>query len=109
MIVLLTVANTWAVVFRHQHEKSLMKTLSHPSFGSSTGLHRSNSHLADDKKKEHGKHSGDDKEKAKLEMVKVDVDNNMVSGPLASSGLIYCLKVSHCVGGFSYLTSGMGW
>lgn len=71
-------------VFRHQHEKSLIKTLSHTSFGSSTGLNHSNSHVnSDDKKKENAgsdkKSSSDEKEKAKLEIVKVDVDNNMVS------------------------------
>jgi hypothetical protein len=47
-----------------------MKTFSHASFGSNAGgLHHSSSHIA----------NNDSKDKpAKLEMVKVDVDNNMV-------------------------------
>ncbi|XP_070187695.1 band 3 anion transport protein-like isoform X2 [Littorina saxatilis] len=67
---------------KHQHEKSLMKTFSHASFGSSMGLHRSNSHLnADDKdKKKESNHAKEEKGKAKIEMVKVDVDNNMAVG-----------------------------
>ncbi|KAK7501372.1 hypothetical protein BaRGS_00007497 [Batillaria attramentaria] len=62
---------------KHQHEKSLMKTFSQSSFGSSLGLHKSSSHLSNNEEKKDKHH---DKGKAKLEMVKVDVDNNMTDG-----------------------------
>lgn len=80
---------------RHQHEKSLMKTFSNASLGSSLGLHRSTSHLNHEDKgsklNNHANHD-DHKEKAKLEMVKVDVDNNMVSACNLYFAFLYFLS-----------------
>ncbi|CAG5130389.1 unnamed protein product, partial [Candidula unifasciata] len=58
---------------RHQqHDKGLLSSISQSSFGSTFGLNKSPSQLSIiDKKRREGKAA------AKLEMVKVDVDNNM--------------------------------
>ncbi|XP_025113828.1 band 3 anion transport protein-like isoform X2 [Pomacea canaliculata] len=62
---------------RHQREKTLMpKTLSLASFGSSMGLNRSDKYSSNHQLNSDGRQR-DDKVKAKLEIVKVDVDNNM--------------------------------
>ncbi|PVD39547.1 hypothetical protein C0Q70_02182 [Pomacea canaliculata] len=65
---------------RHQREKTLMpKTLSLASFGSSMGLNRSDKYSSNHQLNSDGRQR-DDKVKAKLEIVKVDVDNNMTDG-----------------------------